>query len=259
MSDTADETGDRYRAPALDKGLDIIELLAGDEEGMSQVEIAKALDRTPNEIYRMLDRLVRRGYVARTSADRYEITLKLFGIAHRHPPMRRLTAQALPRMRRFAREAAQACHMVVYDRGNSMVIAQVDAPGYWGLSIRVGSHISLVNTGSGHVLLAFAHPAERRLMLEEREVMPDEVWPEDFEKRLSEVRAAGFEAVASQQTMGVTNISVPLMGPSGTVLAALTCPHIQRLDRTNMPTIDQTRELLLDAARDISVAVGGAD
>src|SRR5690606_7969001 len=69
---------DRYRAPALDKGLDIIELLAGTAEGLSQAEIAKALDRTPNEIYRMLDRLVRRAYVRRTPGDRYEITLKLF-------------------------------------------------------------------------------------------------------------------------------------------------------------------------------------
>ena len=39
----------RYRAPALDKGLDILELLAGEEEGLSQAEIAKALGRTPNE------------------------------------------------------------------------------------------------------------------------------------------------------------------------------------------------------------------
>src|SRR5690348_5205293 len=63
MSD-ADET-DRYRAPALDKGLDILELLAAEDGAFTQVEIAKALGRTPNEIYRMLDRLVRRGYVSR--------------------------------------------------------------------------------------------------------------------------------------------------------------------------------------------------
>ena len=81
---------DKYRAPALDKGLDILELLATTEEQMSQAEIAKALDRSPNEIYRMLDRLVRRDYVRRTSADRYELTLKLFELAHHTQPIRRL-------------------------------------------------------------------------------------------------------------------------------------------------------------------------
>ena len=74
----------------LDKGLDILELLATTEEGLSQAEIAKALERSPNEIYRMLDRLVRRHYVARTSGDRFQLTLKLFALAHQHAPVRRL-------------------------------------------------------------------------------------------------------------------------------------------------------------------------
>ncbi|TGW07405.1 winged helix-turn-helix transcriptional regulator, partial [Mesorhizobium sp. M2D.F.Ca.ET.145.01.1.1] len=55
MDDSEDE---RYRAPALDKGLDILELLAGVDGGLTQAEIAKKLDRSPNEFYRMLDRLV---------------------------------------------------------------------------------------------------------------------------------------------------------------------------------------------------------
>ncbi|WP_328517746.1 helix-turn-helix domain-containing protein [Devosia algicola] len=77
---------DRYRAPALDKGLDIIELLAETDDGLSQAEIAKALGRSPNEIYRMLERLVRRNYVRRTVEDRYEITLKLFEARARSTP-----------------------------------------------------------------------------------------------------------------------------------------------------------------------------
>ncbi len=59
------ETDDRYRAPALDKGLDILELLASVDGGLTQAEIAKHLDRSPNEFYRMLDRLVKRGYVTK--------------------------------------------------------------------------------------------------------------------------------------------------------------------------------------------------
>ena len=88
-----EDDSERYRAPALDKGLDIIELLAGTADGLSQAEIAKALDRTPNEIYRMLDRLVRRDYVRRTPEDRYEITLKLFELAHQRPPMHRMISR----------------------------------------------------------------------------------------------------------------------------------------------------------------------
>ena len=64
---TDDSEAARYRAPALDKGLDILELLAASSAGLTQAEIAKGLGRGPNEIYRMLDTLVRRGYVTRTT------------------------------------------------------------------------------------------------------------------------------------------------------------------------------------------------
>lgn len=51
-----DKENERYRAPALDKRLDILELLAGVDGGLSQAEIAKRLGRSANEFYRMLDR-----------------------------------------------------------------------------------------------------------------------------------------------------------------------------------------------------------
>ena len=156
------KTADRYRAPALDKGLDILELLAGVDGGLTQAEIAKRLGRSPNEFYRMLDRLVRRGYVTRLDGDRYSLTLKLFGLAQLHAPVRRLVSYATPLMRELAETSWQANQLVVFDRGAAVVIAQQEAPGYWGISIRVGSHISLFDTGSGHVLLAFRSPEERR-------------------------------------------------------------------------------------------------
>jgi len=166
---TINNDGDeeRYRAPALDKGLDILEALAEREEGVSQAELAKALGRKPNEIYRMLVSLVRRGYVIRSSVDQYVLSLKLFALANHHSPLRRLTTLALPHLRQFAQQAQQACHLVVYDRGALTAIAQVDAPGYWSFGIRVGSRIGLLDTGSGHVMLAFSSESEREFMLKD--------------------------------------------------------------------------------------------
>jgi DNA-binding IclR family transcriptional regulator len=243
---------DKYRAPALDKGLDILELLAGTAEGLSQAEIAKSLDRTPNEIYRMLDRLVRRDYVRRTAGDRYELTLKLFELAHMAPPVARLVGQATPLLRSFARDVQQAVHLVIYDRNVLVVVAQVDSPGYWNVSIRVGSRIGMVNTGSGHVFLAFSSEAERRLMLEDPVTRRREVLPADLEDRLKLVRERGYESMASLQVAGVTNLSVPIYGPNGTVIAALTCPYTQRLDSRDAPDRDHVLDMLLASGRQIS-------
>ncbi|TGU56144.1 IclR family transcriptional regulator, partial [Mesorhizobium sp. M2D.F.Ca.ET.147.01.1.1] len=85
--------------------------------------------------------------------DRYSLSLKLYALAHRHPPMNRLISEALPLMQRFADAAEQSCHLAVYDRGNLLVIAQVDGPGTWGMSVRLGSRVGLIDTGSGRVML----------------------------------------------------------------------------------------------------------
>lgn len=254
----ADKDDGRYRAPALDKGLDILELLAATDESFSQADIAKSLDRTPNEIYRMLDRLVRRGYVARSAGDRYELSLKLFALSHQHAPMRRLVSQAVPIMRRFARNAGQSCHLAVYDRGGVTVVAQVDSPFYWGLSIRVGARVGIFNTGSGHVLLAFCSPRERAYMLAEHENLQDgAVPPKDLEARLAEIRRRGCEVMPSQQSEGVHNLSAPVLGPDGSAIAAFTCPYVKRLGKTDRLSMKQVIEILRESGRDLSEMAGG--
>jgi DNA-binding IclR family transcriptional regulator len=249
---------DRYRAPALDKGLDILELLAREEEGLSQAEIAKALGRTPNEHYRMLERLVRRGYVFRNASDRYELTLKLFGLAHFHRPIRRLVSRATPLMSALARGSTQANHLAVYDRAGVTVIAQMDAPSYWGIAIRVGARVGLFNTGSGHVLLAFRSAEERAVMIAEQEAGDDEqTFPQDLEERLMKIRQRGYEVMPSQQTAGVCNLSAPVLDSDNTALAALTCPYIMPLNRPNAPDIPRTIAMLEETAAALSLQVRG--
>ena len=60
----AERTTD-YSAPALDKALDILELLADQAGGLSQTEIAEAVGRNVSQIYRVLATLERRGYLTR--------------------------------------------------------------------------------------------------------------------------------------------------------------------------------------------------
>ncbi|WP_027059690.1 IclR family transcriptional regulator [Mesorhizobium loti] len=254
MDDSEDE---RYRAPALDKGLDILELLAGVDGGLTQAEIAKKLDRSPNEFYRMLDRLVRRGYVTRLDGDRYSLTLKLFGLAQLHAPVRRLVSFATPLMRELAETSQQANQLVVFDRGSAVVIAQQEAPDYWGISIRVGSHISLFDTGSGHVLLAFRSQEERQMMISEYVRSTDKTAQSaEFFTRLDQIRDRGYEMMASMQTAGVFNLSAPVRSSDGKAIAALSIPYITVINTPAAPDITRTIELLLATCEKLSHLAG---
>jgi DNA-binding IclR family transcriptional regulator len=253
----AEDETERYRAPALDKGLDILELLAGVDGGLTQAEIAKRLGRSPNEFYRMLDRLVRRGYVTRIDGDRFSLSLKLFGLAQLHAPVRRLVSYATPLMRELAEASRQANQLVVFDRGSAVVIAQQEAPGYWGISIRVGSHISLFDTGSGHVLLAFRSPEERRMMIAEHVGSAERPAIEkEFFDRLDQIRDRGYEMMPSAQTAGVFNLSAPVLGPDGKAIAALTVPFITVVNVKAAPDISGVMQLILRTTGQLSRLAG---
>ncbi|MES2943487.1 MAG: IclR family transcriptional regulator [Pseudomonadota bacterium] len=246
---------DRYRAPALDKGLDILELLARQPQGLTRAEIVKEMDRNASEIYRMLERLVARQYVMRSmSGDRYALSLKLFTLAHMHPPMNRLVTQALPILEEFTRQAEQSCHMGVYDRGNVLITAQVNGPGTWGMTIRVGAHVGLVDTASGRVLLAFADTSRTRQMLAQHTALEGEVPIESNElfSALSVIREQGYFERDSLQSFGVADISCPILGPDNIAMAAITCPYIRRIDRHVGPNQETVRKLLQQAAQALS-------
>jgi DNA-binding IclR family transcriptional regulator len=250
-----DET-ERYRAPALDKGLDILELLAEQKEGLTRTEITKELGRNASEIYRMLERLVARRYVTRsTGGDRYTLSLKLFALAHRHPPINRLIAEALPPMQRFSDVAEQSCHLSVYDRGNLLVIAQVDGPGPWGVSVRLGSRVGLADTASGRALLAFQVPEQRaHMLLEHRKVKGEAALDEqELARACQTIRAAGFLRQDSRQAFGVTDLTYPILGPAGHAIAVLTCPYIRRIDAHVAPSIDAAAEKLRVTAKALSM------
>lgn len=52
-----------YSAPALEKGLDILEILADSAAGYTLNEISKLSNKSINEIFRMVMTLHRRGWV----------------------------------------------------------------------------------------------------------------------------------------------------------------------------------------------------
>src|SRR5437868_1950916 len=175
------EPDQRYAAPALEKGLDILELLAheSESEGLGLNEIARALERTSSEIFRMVNALARRGYLVQ-QGDRYHLSLKLFELAHRHKPVKSMTAAALPLMRELVSRTLQSCHLTVFHAGRAMVVAQVDSPERWAFGLKVGALVGLTDTASGYVLLAFQDDAERARMLASHREVEGEL---DFDAR----------------------------------------------------------------------------
>lgn len=254
--DEAEGGDDKYRAPALSKGLDILEYLATEADGRTQAEIAKTLGRTTSEIFRMLMVLRKRGYVhLNEEDDRYSLTTRLFEIAHRHPPIRRLTSIAGEAMQKLANRINQSMHLAILHSGKVLVIAQVDCSDNNITAVRLGAQISLYDTSSGRVLAAWMDDEALAALLNAAGPGTEDRQG-DFVADLPTVRAAGFAENPSFTIAGVTNISVPIRDLTGRVVAAVTIPFVRRLSGTNTASIDQAREGLLAMAAAISQRLG---
>jgi len=217
MADT-----DKYRAPALQKGLEILELLAPSPRPMSTADISSAMGRSISEIFRMLQVLEAQGYIAR-SGEGFSVTNRLFTLGMAQPPIRDLLDRALPAMRALAERLQQSCHLAMRSGDEMVVVANVQSPGLLGFGVRMGYRRPLVLSASGHVLLA-CRPAL------------DEGWVKDEAQRraldplallavLRQVAEDRHVAMASPMLDAITDLSSPVI-QGDVAIAALTVPFV---------------------------------
>ncbi|MCJ8323340.1 MAG: IclR family transcriptional regulator [Hyphomicrobiales bacterium] len=250
----------KYSAPALDKGLDILELLAHSSVGLTQAEIAKGLNRVPNEVYRMLTTLLDRNYICgNATGDRYSLSLKLLSLANLHPPRRRLLEIAEPLMKQASRQSEQSCQLAVWENGRVIINASVPAFGNWQFSIRVGASLGLYNTASGLILAAFQSDGLRKQMIADCQLVSGETAIEDkeFSKLLDDIKHQGFYQGASDAIFGAVNLSFPILDRSGTAIAAITCPYIKRIDINAAPQIDEVIGIFKETCAKIILQLNG--
>ncbi|TCQ97310.1 IclR family transcriptional regulator [Neorhizobium sp. JUb45] len=244
-----------YAAPALEKGLDIIELLSTEEYGLTRKDIAERLGRTVGEIFRMIDSLLRRGFILQ-AADTFFLSNRLFQLAHNFPPTKRLLNEAAPRMRELAQRCQQSCHLTVLNGTSQLVIAQVDIPDGVGFSVKLGSKLDTLRSASGRVLLAFRDEAEAsHLIAQSRETTNVEELSYTDEA-LALIRSRGFEDMKSNQFSGVRALSYPIFDTNSHAIAALTVPYLARLDDFERPAASAVQAILADAAAQINLAMG---
>ena len=226
--DEAAERQTRYRVPAVDKALDILELLSTEVTGLPMATLAERLDRTISEIYRTVQLLEARGYLERNAdGDRYALTMKLFRLAHAMPRVHSLSALALPIMEELAIEIEQSCHLAVLDGLDILIIAQVDSPLPRQYSVMLGARLPIWEASSGNLLLAQLPEAKREALFRSvtRMVAPETM--QQFRERVAEIGISGREERESYFVSGLRTISRPIYNHLSTTVAAITVPFLQ--------------------------------
>ncbi len=218
-----------YAVPALEKGLDLLEALAAQPEPRSQTDLARALGRSPSEIFRMLACLERRGYIVKEPASgRYRLTLRLYELAHTHTPVDQLLHAAEAPMRDLARRIRESVHLSVLSDGKLLVLSQVESQNRTRVSVEIGARFPAVLTASGRILLAHLPQEDLRALLAR-----DEDWArlglaarERFLADLLRVRRDGLYQGKSDLTQGIRDVAAFVGNPRVDVAAAVCVPSL---------------------------------
>ena len=220
----------RYRAPALEKGLDVLELLAAEKSPLN-LFITTAENGT--------------GYV---------LTNKLFALAMAQAPVRSLVETALPIMRKLVQDIGQSAHIAVASEDQIVVITRIERPGDLGFSVRIGYRREIASATSGLVLFAYQNDEVRRIWLKRCRLKGDAA--DSFIERANIVRARGYHEAASHFVRGIVDLSAPILR-GDTAVAALTIPFVHSNPlQVEMP---QAVEFVRAAAKQISSEIVHGD
>jgi DNA-binding IclR family transcriptional regulator len=238
----------RYRAPALEKGLDVIELLAAEKSPLNLSAISQRLGRSSGELFRMLQVLEFKGFIITSeSGAGYVLTNKLFALAMAQAPVRTLVETALPIMRKLTFEIGQSCHIAVASEDQIVVITRIERPGDLGFSVRIGYRREIARATSGLLLFAYQTDDVRRSWLKRCRLKGEAA--DSFVERANAVRERGHYEAASDFVRGIVDLSAPILRGESAV-AALTCPFVH--SNPLVMEMPQSAECVRAAAREIS-------
>ncbi len=214
----------KYSAPALEKGLDILELLSLAAAEMSLSQIAAGVGRSKNEIFRMMIVLEERQFISRSVGDNYYLTDRLSVLGASRSDHNRLAEVAMPVLLRLAEKTSFTCHMSVLDNDVVLVVAQAEAAKGYSISVQVGHRSPVAESSAGVCMAVGARPTSQR--------NPNDLagLGEDAVKRQHLLRSPTKSTVTEMPNpalAGISELSAPVMATQGDkAIAAITIPFM---------------------------------
>jgi IclR family acetate operon transcriptional repressor len=139
---------------SLDKGLEVLELVAASGEDVGMSELAQTLKWDKSTVFRLLTTLIRRGYVDQDAeTKRYRLGFRIL-----HLERQLFQSLDLPRMSRdvltrLANATGEAAHLATLHQNQVIIIAQRDSPERMAVNAHVGMIEPVHCTALGKAIL----------------------------------------------------------------------------------------------------------
>ncbi len=236
----------------LDRAAAVLEAVGGGARTFTEVAAATGLPRPT--VHRLLRALVALGFLSRPDGRGYgpgPRLLRLAASALGEPPLRDL---ARPALERLARETGESAQLYVRAGDRRICVDAVESRHELRTIVEVGASLPLTAGSAGKVFLAWAEDAER-LVGRAEPLTPATPTGERLRRELRAIRRRGWAASAGERQPGVGSVSVPVFGPRGEVVAAVSISG--PVGRVGPAAARRFADAVLRAARRIEAAIGG--
>jgi IclR family acetate operon transcriptional repressor len=251
----AAEAGGRYSIRAVERALDILDVLARSEAGTSLVDIAKAIGLPKSSVFRYLATLEGRGHIIRGPDEVFRLGA---GRSYMRPrDVARLCAVAGPRMQELCRRFDETINLGTLDGHRVVYLEVVESPKAMRFAATRGSSDPLHSSALGKIISSSLSDEEVRGVLAVEgmpALTPRTITSADaFLRELAAVRERGYSVDEGENEEGGRCVAVALPYPFGAAMS-LSAPAA-RLPRENLPEVAAT---LQRAADDIAQEVRNA-
>lgn len=197
----AKSSSDARGALTLERGLRVLELLAGAERSLTVAEMASELGIHRQAVYRLLTTLTKHHLAARSESGRYAVGLGLLRLSRiGSPALQRTTT---PHLRRLADDEDVTAHCAVAEGDDAVTLNAVEPTNSAShITLRAGARYPLTQSTGGMAILAGRPPVDGE---------PEQV---------TLGREIGYVVTRGNVTVGAIGVAAPLVDSDGAPLEA---------------------------------------
>lgn len=248
-----------YNVPNLERGLQIIELLATFPKGLTLAEIIQSLDITKSSAFRITNTLIFKNYLQKNETTK-KITLsrKMLTLGISSMNEQSIVEMSIDIMRALRDELKESVMLGVVLGKNGTILEQVSSSYPVKLFVEPGTRFHLNSSVGGKSILAFMPEEEATAIIDslkfnkftDNTITSKKVYKET----LLEVKKQGYAIDNGEDIQGIHCIGAPVFNESGYPVASLwiTAPH----GRLPHEEFDVKGKIIAKYALDISLKLG---
>ncbi|RRW40623.1 IclR family transcriptional regulator [Pseudomonas luteola] len=156
----SEDRGVEYRVPALQRGLQVLEMFTPQERVLGMNDIAERLEVSVSAIYRIVVTLTEMGYLKKVSKNTFELGAKVISQGFTYLASRDLVDIAMPYLNQLRDRTSLSCHLGIREQTDLIYIYRAFAAQRLSVNVPIGTRLPCHCTAMGRILLSSLSEAE---------------------------------------------------------------------------------------------------